>query len=239
TLHHSDGTSTTAASGLGTFNNPTQDLEYGAAVSEARAYTATEDAYSPTNNDHVIDHVDFTVGAGLGGSITVSPDPPVVSQQASLNVAPAGGNPGYSYTWDLNDDGTFGDATTHNPNYTFTTAGPHTVRVKITDTGGGNTGNPSHTATVTRAIDVVAPSPNSPPPPPPKPCVNTVAFKLSQFKTAGCFSQTSSSPDTWTTTSAVTLNGIMLPDFGQTFTITGPTPSEPGGHFNAPSSTMQ
>ena len=80
----------------------------------------------------------------------------MVNQPADLNVVPAGGNPGYTFSWDLNNDGTFGDATgLTTPTYTFTTTGPHTVSVKITDTGAG--GNPSHTTTVTKTINVVTP----------------------------------------------------------------------------------
>ncbi len=43
----------------------------------------------------------------------------------------------------------------------------------------------------------------------------------------------------YTTTSAVTLNGITFPDFGQTFTITLPDAQDPGGHFSAPGSVIR
>ena len=150
---------------------------------------------------------------------------------------PSGGNPGYTYAWDLNNDGTFtdvADPTEHDVPITFTTTGPHVVRVKITDTGTG--GNPTHTTTITQTITVGT---ATTPPPPPPPCYKRVAFKLSEFTTTGCFTQISSSPQRWTTRSAVKLNGITFPDFGQTFTITGPTAGEPGGHFTAPNSTIQ
>jgi hypothetical protein len=218
--------------------------QYSAAVSQAGDYRGgVEFSCIPAaggNPYHVsYDSTTWSVGAGLGGSITVSPDPPTVNQAAALNAVPTGGNPGYTFTWDLNNDGTFGDATQHNTPYTFTTTGPHDVKVRITDTGLG--GNPAHTKTITRTINVSAVT--GPPPPPPPPCVKTVAFKLSQFKTPGCFTQTASqtatTPDRWETTSAITLNGIALPDFGQTFQIAGPTPGEPGGHLTAPNSTMK
>ena len=38
-----------------------------------------------------------------------------------------------SYTWDLNGDGTFGDATTATPTYTYATAGNYDVRLRVTD----------------------------------------------------------------------------------------------------------
>ena len=92
------------------------------------------------------------------GWAAASPCPPTRRWSASrrrLDGAPAGGHPGYTFTWDLNDDGTFGDATSYDANYTWTTSGPHDRPVRITDTGAG--GNPSHTKTVTRTINVSAP----------------------------------------------------------------------------------
>jgi hypothetical protein len=234
-----DSDGTTVASGPGTSGS--SGVEYSATLSAPGTYTATEDGKCPLNMSYPVDAYttgDFTVGQALGGSISSSPDPPVAGQQASLNVAPSGGISGYTYTWDLNNDGTFGDATVHNPTYTFPTTGAHTVSVRITDSGGGTTSDPSHTATVTRTINVVAASSTAPPPPPP-PCKSNLHFELSEFTTTGCFAHISTSPDRWTTTSAVKLNGILLPDFGQTFTITGPTAADPGGHFTAPSSTVQ
>jgi glucose/arabinose dehydrogenase len=38
-----------------------------------------------------------------------------------------------TYSWDLNGDGVFGDATSPNPSYTFTTAGARTVSVRVSD----------------------------------------------------------------------------------------------------------
>ena len=42
-----------------------------------------------------------------------------------------------SYSWDLDGDGNFGDSTTVDTNYTFTSVGSHTVTLKVTDTHGG------------------------------------------------------------------------------------------------------
>ena len=38
---------------------------------------------------------------------------------------------------------------------------------------------------------------------------------------------------------AIKFNGISLPDYGQTFTISDKTTAEPGGHLTAPNSTLQ
>ncbi len=113
-IHNSDGTYTTVASGPAT-SGP-QGVTYSAQLSQAGDYRASIDAYCPPpGNDHQIDSAPFTVGEGLGGSISVSPDPPTVNQAAALSAAATGGNPGYNFTWDLNNDGTFGDATTQTP----------------------------------------------------------------------------------------------------------------------------
>ena len=101
-----------------------------------------------------------------------------------------------------------------------------------------------HETVVTRTIDAQDPPPPppgqqpAPPPPPPPPCTKEVHFDLSQFKTSGCFTQTGSNPDTYTTTDAVKLNGISFADFGQTFTITA-SYGGLAGHFTAPNSAIQ
>ena len=90
TRHNSDGTSTVTASGSGT--SSLNGVDYSTTVSQAGAYTVTEDA-ACTHEGGPPDHYsfDFTVGAALGGSIEVSPDPPVVNQSADLNVVPTEG----------------------------------------------------------------------------------------------------------------------------------------------------
>lgn len=212
-----------------------------------RRYSVRKGSLESRDGRQLVDHtgkapapqtLDFTVGEGLGGSIAVFPDPAVRSQTATLSAAATGGNPGYTFAWDLHNNGNFNDATTRTVNTTFTTTGPHVVSVRITDNDQGNFKN-THTTTITRTITVVQPTTTTTKTTPPPPCDKRVAFKLSQFTTGGCFRQTSSSPERWETTSAVKLNGIPLPDYGQRFVITGPTASEPGGHFTAANSTMQ
>jgi PKD repeat protein/glucose/arabinose dehydrogenase len=56
------------------------------------------------------------------------------------------------YTWDLDGDGVFGDATIASPTYTYTTAGDYTVRLRVTDTD-----NLSDTTSLTISVG------NSPP----------------------------------------------------------------------------
>jgi PKD repeat protein len=48
------------------------------------------------------------------------------------------GNP-LTYSWDLNGDGTFGDATGATPSYTYGTAGTYNARLKVTDNQGAST----------------------------------------------------------------------------------------------------
>jgi glucose/arabinose dehydrogenase len=59
-----------------------------------------------------------------------------------------------SYSWDLNGDGTFGDATTVQTSYTFTGVGSHTVTLRVSDTHGG-----VDTETVVISVDNAPPVP--------------------------------------------------------------------------------
>jgi hypothetical protein len=183
----------------------------------------------------------FDVRPALVGSIAVSPDPPEPGQTATLSATQTGGFAPFTYAWDTDNDGAFDNGTTRTVTKVFTTAGPHVVRARIRD-GAPDT----HETIVTRTIDAEVPAPPAPgtpappAPPPPPPCVKTVAFQLSELTTDGCFTQTATEPSRrWETTAAVRLNGITFPDYGQTFTITEPTTSEPGGHFKAPDSAIQ
>ena len=203
----------------------------------AGGYWVTFEQRCSDGHNPAQDSGQFTVGPGLGGSISVNPDPPVVNQQATLSAAATGGNPGYSFSWDLNNDGTFGDSTSRTPSYTFTTTGPHTVEVQITDNQGTtNSQNPTHTTTVTRTINVVAPTPTSR-----LRRRRRRAPRPSRLGSRSSRPTAVSPPDgrnQWTTTSAITVNGISLPDYGQTFTITDSATGVPG-HFTAPNSTLK
>ena len=57
------------------------------------------------------------------------------------------------YSWDLNGDGTFGDATTATASYAYSTAGNYTARLRVTDDQGA-----TDTASVTIAVGNTAPT---------------------------------------------------------------------------------
>ena len=169
----------------------------------------------------------------FSGSIAVSPDPPYTNETITLAATQTGGyGTPFTYAWDLDDDGQFDDSTSRTPTTQFTTDGPHEVAVRITD----NATKP-HPITVTRTLNLGPRPADVPRPPPPPPCTKRLAFGLSEFTTDGCFSGTASKR--WETTAAVKLNGVSFPDYGQTFVITEPTASQPGGHFTAPNSAIQ
>jgi glucose/arabinose dehydrogenase len=70
---------------------------------------------------------------------TATPDhgpvPLNVAFDGSASSDPDGG--ALTYSWDLNGDGTFGDATIAKPAFTYTTPGTYTVRLRVTDPVGG------------------------------------------------------------------------------------------------------
>lgn len=72
------------------------------------------------------------------GDITAQPVAPRAGRSVALTVT-ARANTGSvtAISWDLNNDGTFGDAAGANASFTFATAADHTVRARITNSGGG------------------------------------------------------------------------------------------------------
>jgi len=56
-----------------------------------------------------------------------------------------------SYSWDLNGDGTFGDATTATPSYTYTAAGTYNAVLRVTDSHGASSTSTPITITVSGA----------------------------------------------------------------------------------------
>ena len=62
------------------------------------------------------------------------PVPLSVTVSGSLSSDPQGGP--LTYSWDLNGDGAFGDATGVTASTTFGTAGPHEVGLRVSDSGG-------------------------------------------------------------------------------------------------------
>lgn len=218
---------------------PIDDPTFTTSFADAGSHTVKVDIdYTSGACQDYTETATFEVLQGLGGSIAVSPDPPRPGQTATLSASQTGGyGPPFHYAWDLDDDGSFDDSTSRTPTTAFPTTAPRVFRVRIRDSA-----TPVHETVVTRTIsaaDPPTPEPGVEPPVEP-PCVKRLAFALSELTTPGCFEQIGAIPSArWTTTSTVKLNGITFPDFGQTFTITFPTASEPGGHFTAPSSAIQ
>jgi PKD repeat protein len=54
-----------------------------------------------------------------------------------------------TYSWDLNGDGTFGDATVAKPSYTYSTVGTYNAVLKVTDNNGASSTSAPITITVT------------------------------------------------------------------------------------------
>ncbi len=212
------------------------------------------------------DTLDIVIGAPLVGTISLTPTVPAPGQSVLVAAAQTGGSPGFTYAWDSDNDGAFDDQATRTFTTTYPTAGPRTVRVRIRDSATPfhetittrtfsvvvPTPTPTPTPTpVPTPVPTLAPGATPTPVPPPTPtptpeppappaCTKQLAFQLSEFKTDGCFTRTRTTPsEQWTTTSAVTFNGIPFEDFGQTFTVTFPTAGEPGGHFTGPTSSIQ
>lgn len=177
-----------------------------------------------------------TVGDRPSGTISATPEPVNPGQTTSVAVVPSGGQQPYTgYQWKL--DGV--DAgTTRTISTAFTTVGPHTATVSFQDSAA-----PAHPVTVTRTIDVVAPTPPVPgqpaPPALPPPCTSKLDFAISELTTVGCFTKVRASPEQWATTDQVKLNGIRFADSGQRFLITFPTAAEPGGHVASAAGAIQ
>jgi PKD repeat protein len=69
----------------------------------------------------------------------VEPATPIVGQTvqySSTSSDPDGTSDPLTYAWDLDGDGAFDDATSHNPTAQYTAAGTRQVRLRVTDTGG-------------------------------------------------------------------------------------------------------
>jgi len=216
---------------------------YTAVISQPGTYEVREDFVCPNNNnpgpqDFPETSAPFTVGPALTVSLSTEPTTVVVNQPVTISGDPNGGTSPYSYAWDLTNSGTFTPAvptTNSSITQTFTTLGVHTVKLQIQDTA--KTGNVQHTYVATDNIDVVAPTPGAPPPPPPPMCYTNVPDGLADFTTDGCFTQSTTNPNVYTTRADVMLNGATLTGYGQTFTVTTTSDGSPG-HFTAPNSTI-
>jgi PKD repeat protein len=93
-----------------------------------------------TDNNGDTDIATGSVDVGNRGptaSFDVSPQSPQTGQQVTLtSTATDRDGTIASYSWDLNEDGTFGDATASQAQTTFATPGNHTVKLQVTDNNG-------------------------------------------------------------------------------------------------------
>ena len=151
------------------------------------------------------------VDAPLSPSFTVSSSPQAATPVSFSAAGTTGGRAPLTYAWDFGT-GTFtgsGQTTTN----TFATAGSYTVRLQVTDALG-------RTATTSQTVTVAVQ------------CLKTVTVGLAQETTSGCI--TPNSDGTFTTTNAVSLNGIPFPApaAGHPIVLTSPTTAHPGGQFS-------
>jgi PKD repeat protein len=103
-----------------------------------------------TDQDGATDTIshDVNVNAPPTAAFTFTPSNPNVNQTINLDGTGSSDTDGtFTYSWDLNNDGTFGDSTASNPSTSFSTTGPHTVKLRVTDNFGA-TNTVSHDITV-------------------------------------------------------------------------------------------
>jgi PKD repeat protein len=74
--------------------------------------------------------------ARISANPTSGPVPLAVSFDGRGSTDPDAGDTIASYSWDLDGDGTFGDATTATAAYTYTTPGTYVARLRVTDSRG-------------------------------------------------------------------------------------------------------
>jgi glucose/arabinose dehydrogenase len=101
--------------------------------------------------------------ARISADPTSGPVPLAVSFDGRGSSDPDAGDTIASYSWDLDGDGTFGDATTATAAWTYTTPGSYTARLKVTDSRGLASDPASVTITAgnsppTAVIDTPAPA---------------------------------------------------------------------------------
>ena len=110
-----------------------------------------------TDYDGATDVATRTVDVGNRGptaAFNFSPSAPQTGQEVTLTSASSDPDGSIaSYSWDLDNNGVFGDATSAQTNATFNTPGNHTVSLQVTDDSGA-----SDVATVTIAVANRAPT---------------------------------------------------------------------------------
>jgi PKD repeat protein len=108
-------------------------------------------------DDGTVHRITFTAAnqpptAVVSANPTSGPVPLAVTLDGTGSSDPDG-TP-LTYSWDLNGDGTFGDATTATASYTYTAAGVYQPKLRVTDDQGA-----SNTASVTITAGNTAPNP--------------------------------------------------------------------------------
>jgi PKD repeat protein/glucose/arabinose dehydrogenase len=106
---------------------------------------ATATTYTATYTGSASNNPPTAVASGAPTSGTA---PLTVNFNGSSSSDPDAGDT-ISYSWDLNGDGTFGDSTSANPSFTYTTAGTYNAVLKVTDNHGASTNSAPVTITVT------------------------------------------------------------------------------------------
>lgn len=93
------------------------------------------------NTSEVVTRTAIFSNKPVVGGVVLSPTTPIAGQEATLVATASDSDAGdiLTYTWDLNGDGTYGDATGTNIAYTWPYSGPQLVRLKVTDSRGAAT----------------------------------------------------------------------------------------------------
>jgi PKD repeat protein len=145
------------ANGLPDTGNIVTFVSSGAAVVDLQRGPGG-DIYYVEINDGQVRRFDYLSGnqapvAVCSANPTTGNAPLTVSFTGSNSYDPDPGDL-LTYSWDLNADGTFGDSSAANPQYTYTQPGSYLVRLRVTDTGGA-----SSTASLTISVNNLPPQP--------------------------------------------------------------------------------
>jgi PKD repeat protein len=130
--------------GTSTVSNPTH--AYATAGTFAVALTVTD---SSTPHQTKTANHSVSVSAGLTAAFTTSPANPIIGGIVTFTSTVTGGTTPFVYAWTFGDGGT---STVANPTHSYTTAGPFTVSLTVTDSS-----VPAQTATVSHTVTVASP----------------------------------------------------------------------------------
>src|SRR3954454_9384376 len=125
TWNFGDGTSRTTTTNTATHTYHSTAGPFSVTVSVTDGIVPTPDTGS-TSVDPVPDQPP-------AASLTFSPAAPVVGQSVRFSSTSSDPDGPFSLAWNLDDDGLFNDGSATNVSRSFSTPGPHTVRLKATD----------------------------------------------------------------------------------------------------------